>query len=127
MGKEWTPASLFEVLESEVARKILALADDDPVSAETVAEETGASLPTVYRRLNALEEFGLLQSETQIDPDGNHYETYRTTVDRFTIEIGEDDLEVEVERPRDMVDRFEAFWTDLEGGATDERHGEEDP
>lgn len=106
--------TVFDVLGSGVAREILAVAAAEPVAAEYLAEASGASLPTVYRRVNALERHGLLRSETRIDPDGNHYNAYETAVRRVALVIEDEDVSVEVEPERDMVDRFEAFWTDLE-------------
>lgn len=64
-------------------------------SAREVAELTGYSLPTVYRRLNALRQAGLIESQTQIDPGGDHYETFTTVTDRITVDL--DGFEIERE------------------------------
>lgn len=114
MDEAWEPETVFDVLASEEARQILALSGEEPRSAEELAEHTGASLPTIYRRVNALVDLDLLSEETRIDPEGNHYKTFETDVERISLEIGDGDLDVEVERPRDVVDRFGAFWQDLE-------------
>lgn len=114
MGKEWEPEHLFEVLASEAARRILVHCAGEPRSADELADHLDASLPTVYRRLNALEEYDLLRSETRIDPDGNHYRTFETVVDRVSVAVSEAGVEAEIERDRDVVDRFGAFWDDLE-------------
>lgn len=118
MSKEWEPESVFDLLGSERARRILALASEESLSADDLAEHCDASLPTIYRRLNALVEFDLLHEETRIDADGNHYKTYEADVERISVVVGGGDLDVEVEpRGEDMVDRFERFWGDLEGEA----------
>lgn len=114
MGKEWDPDHLFEVLGSEAARRILVACAGEPRSAEELSDLLDASLPTVYRRLNALVDYDLLRSETRIDPDGNHYQTFETAVDRVSVAIDDDGIDAEVERERDVVDRFGAFWDDLE-------------
>ena len=114
VDEAWEPETVFDVLASEEARRILALAAAEPHSAEELAERTGASLPTIYRRVNALADLDLLSEETRIDPDGNHYRTFETDVERISLEIGDGDLDVSVERPRDVVDRFGDFWADLE-------------
>lgn len=114
VGKEWAPDHLLEVLGSEAARRILVYCAGGPRSAEELADHLDASLPTVYRRLNALEDYDLLRSETRIDPDGNHFQTFETAVDRVSVAIEDDGIEAEVERDRDVVDRFGAFWDDLE-------------
>ena len=114
MGDAWEPETVFELLASEEARRILALTAEEPHSAEELAERVDASLPTIYRRVNAMEEFDLLRAETRIDPDGNHYRTFETDVERISLVVEDDGIGVEVERPRDVVDRFGAFWEDLE-------------
>ena len=66
-------------------------------SARELAEATGYSLPTVYRRLNALRQADLIASQLAIDPGGDHYETFAAVPTRIEIEIPGDDA-VAVER-----------------------------
>lgn len=116
MGKEWDPESLVEVFESETARQILALASTEPRSANELADRCGVSSPTIYRRINALLAYDLLEEETRIDTDGNHYRTFETKISRisFEFEDGEVVPTVEREEEADIVDRFERFWSGLE-------------
>lgn len=117
VSKEWNPANVFEVLASETAREVLVLASVEPMAARDLAEHCEASLPTIYRRVNVLVEYDLLEKETEFDPDGNHYNTYETTLDQLCIVIEDGDLSVDVQTERDLVDRFGGLWTDLERGA----------
>lgn len=65
-------------------------------SARELADATGYSLPTVYRRLNALRQADLIASQLAIDPGGDHYETFAAVPTRIEIEIpGEDAVAVE--------------------------------
>lgn len=121
MADDQVDEAVFDVLGSEEARAILGTAGAAPATAEELAEACGASLPTVYRRVNDLEEHGLLRSDTRIDPDGNHYQTYETAVRRVSLSVGDGGVSVEVDRDRDMVDRFEAFWSDLERHSMESR------
>ncbi len=116
VGKEWEPETIFDVLGSERARRILSIASVRPVSAEQLASAIDTSLPTVYRRVNALVEYDLLRENTNIDEEGNHYKTYETNLQRVCFEVSDGGFTVDIQLRRDMVDQFQDFWTDLEGG-----------
>lgn len=115
MTKEWEPETIFDVLGSERARRILSIASVRPVSADDLATAIDASLPTVYRRVNALLDYDLLKENTQIDAEGNHYKTYETNLQRICFEVADGGFTVDIQLRRDLVDQFEDFWSDLEG------------
>ena len=117
MSKEWEPETIFDVLASETAREVLAVASVRAVAADDLAEHCEVSLPTVYRRVNALVEYDLLDEQTELDADGNHYNTYETNLDRICISIEDGDMSIDIELQRDLVDRFGGLWDDLEEGA----------
>lgn len=114
MSKEWDPDTVFDVFGNELAREILVLASAEPMSAAELAAACESSLPTVYRRLNALEEFDFLTHDRQVDPDGHHYKTYETKLEQlcFTIEDGGYTIDIQIRQ--DLVERFGAFWSGLE-------------
>ena len=91
MGKEWNPQNVFDVFGDERARRILTLASERPRSAEALAERLEVSQPTVYRRLDVLEDHDLLRQERRVDGDGHHHKAYETTLEsaRFDVEDGE--------------------------------------
>jgi len=62
---------------------------DDARSAQELAEATGEALPTVYRRLNTLKQAELVDAETAVSPDGNHYQEFFAVSSRLVVEIGE--------------------------------------
>lgn len=111
--KEWNPENVFDVLGSERARHILALASVEPMSADDLAEGCDTSLPTVYRRVDALQEYDLLREEVKIDADGNHYKTFETTLERICFEVEDGGFDIQIELQRDLVDQFEQFWEDF--------------
>jgi len=115
VSKEWDPDTLFDVFGSESARNILALASVEPMSAHELADHLDISEPTVYRRLNVLQNYDLVAEDTRIDDDGNHYKTYETNLERVAFEIDEGEFVVDVRLKRDLVDQFERFWEDLGG------------
>lgn len=120
VAKEWAPDDVFEVLGSELAREIVVLASHEPHSAEELAERTDASLPTIYRRVEALQRYDLLEASVRIDEDGNKYRLFETTLQRVCFEVDDGGFEVDIELRRDMVDKFDALWDDLEGDDGDE-------
>lgn len=109
------PDAVLDVLGDEHARRILALASDQAMSAPALADECGVSEPTAYRRVNDLLDVGLLREDTRIDADGNHYRTFETRVDAIEVAVQDGDLGVAVETDRDLVDRFDALWGDIGG------------
>ncbi|MFB6308285.1 MAG: ArsR/SmtB family transcription factor [Haloarculaceae archaeon] len=115
MGKEWDPENVFDVLGSEEVRKILALTNVKPMSAQELADRLETSRPTVYRRVNTCQEYDLLSEDTEIDADGNHYKVYEANLKRISFELEEGGFDVNIELRRDLVDRFGDFWDDLEG------------
>lgn len=102
--RDWDPETVFDVLGSELARRILALGEIKPCSAEELADYCDASKPTVYRRLNVLQEYDLLVDRRAIDDEGNHYKTYETALESicFAVEAGR--FEVDIELERDLVE-----------------------
>ena len=106
MPTEWDPETVFDVLGNEHVRQILVLASVKPVSAEELADHTDASQPTVYRRVNVLQEYDMLAEQRQLDDEGNHYKTYRTTLEAVCFAVEDGGFTVEVELRRDLVDQF---------------------
>lgn len=114
MDTEWDPESVFDVLGNEHVRQILALASVEPVSADDLADHTDASQPTVYRRVNVLQEYDMLTEETELDDEGNHYKTYRTTLERVCFDVEDGGFTVDIQLRQDAVERFSEVWTDGE-------------
>lgn len=112
--KEWDPSDVFDVFGDTMARRILVLASERPLSADDLAEQLDVSRPTIYRRVNALRNYDLLRERQQIDADGNHYQRFETTLKRVTLEIGDGGYDVSLTMRQRLADQFESFWNDLE-------------
>lgn len=106
MTSEWDPENLFDVFGNELARETLVLANAEPMSADELAAHCDHSQPTVYRRLNTLEEYDLVAEEQEVDPDGHHYKSYETKLRdvRFTVEDG--GFTIDLRLRQDLVDTF---------------------
>lgn len=114
VSEDPSPADLFSLLDDEYARSILTKTSKQPMSAQTLSTECDASLPTIYRRLNDLEEENLVEKRTQLEADGNHRAVYEATVEHVEVDIVDGDLTVRVTE-RDTADRFTQVWEDMRG------------
>lgn len=100
----WDADTLFDVFERETARKILALTSVEPMSAGALAERTDESEPTIYRRIDALTEYDLLEERTRIDDDGNHYSVYETNLEEVCFHLEDGGFTIDVTYRRELVD-----------------------
>lgn len=117
--KVWDPTDIFEVFGDPLARRILVFASDRRVSADDLAEQLDVSRPTIYRRLNALIDYDLLRERQEIDAQGNHYQSYESTLRRVTFEIEDGGYNIDLTMRQTLADQFESFWSDLEGSNTE--------
>lgn len=124
MTKEWEPENVFEVIGSEVARQILALASRRPMAATELADICQVSEPTVYRRIHALQEYEMLDESVAYDDDGHHYKLYQTNLEELRMQVDAGQLDVNLHYDEDYTDKFVEFWSDLEAGAGESLAGE---
>ncbi len=101
---EWDAETLFDVFERETARKILALTSVEPMAAQELAERTDESEPTIYRRLDALEEYDLIEERTHIDADGNHYSEYETNLEEVCFQLEDGGFTIDVTYRKELVE-----------------------
>jgi Sugar-specific transcriptional regulator TrmB. len=100
------PETVATLLADEAARTILTETVREPRSAAELTETCQVSGPTVYRRLESLERAELIDMETRLDPDGDHYEVYSATLDRAVFDLQPETLDCSVSRRERMADRF---------------------
>lgn len=105
MSSGWDPETVFDVFGSESARKIIALASDEPTTADELATHLTVSQPTVYRRVDELLEYDLLTERDHIDDEGNHYNTYVTNLDAVTFRVEDGSFVVDLQLERDVAGR----------------------
>ncbi|QLG28902.1 helix-turn-helix domain-containing protein [Halorarum halophilum] len=113
MSVEVDPAEVLGLLYDEYARSILMRTSSKPMSADQLADACDASISTVYRRVDELEELGLIHGEEQYDPNGDHYRTFEAVVDHVGIDIEDGDLSVTMSRSENRADRFTRAWENL--------------
>ena len=93
---------LLSLLSNDYARAIMAEISDEALPAREIARRLDISRATVYRRLDWLEEAGVLESTMSYEPNGNHRQQFRVTVDRLALSLEPDGISV------DDVDRSTA-------------------
>jgi len=107
-------AELLSLLDDEYARAILIETSKEPMSADTLTERCDASPPTVYRRIDRLDEHDLVEAEQELDPDGHHYKTYRARLERVSVELSDGEMDVRVDRSdENAADRFTRLYEEL--------------
>lgn len=117
--KEWEPSDVFDVFGDALARRILVLASDRPLSADDLAQQLEVSRPTIYRRVNALIDYDLLRESEQIDVKGNNYQSFETTLQRVTFEIDNGGYNIDLTMRQSLAEQFDSFWTGLEASSSE--------
>ena len=110
--------SIEEILDTigdEHARRVLAAISREPRSAKELSEECDLSLPTVYRRIEMLNQYNLVKDQTLVADDGNHYEIYESNFDSTVIRLEDDtgEYDIRIYRKENVPDRFASLWDDL--------------
>jgi DNA-binding transcriptional ArsR family regulator len=85
-GKE-----LLDLLSDQYTARILEALSVEPRPARELASICDMSRPTVYRRLDRLQEHGLVSTDEDLDPDGHHRKVFTTCLERVTVELTDDD------------------------------------
>ncbi len=92
-----SPETLIALLSDEYARAFLGAIRTEAKSARELAEECGTSRSTVYRRLDRLQEAGLVVKRLECEPKGHHRQTFAAAVDTVGVELGDGGFETDIE------------------------------
>lgn len=112
MVEDCDPVDLFALLDDEYARSILAATSQTSMTATELSEQCEMSLSTIYRRTEQLEQCGLLTTELEVDPDGNHTTIYSAALQRLTVELDDGAYDVNI-KTQSMTQEFADAFTDL--------------
>lgn len=104
---------VLDTIGDPYARNVLAAICRRPQSAKELADDLDHSLPTVYRRLDVLEEHNLITARTNVADDGNHHEIYESNFDSVLISVEDDEYDIRIYRRDDLPDRFSDLWNEL--------------
>jgi DNA-binding transcriptional ArsR family regulator len=98
------------LLDDEHARAVLAVADDGPVSASELVDSVDASAQTVYRRVDALREAGLLSEATRPRSDGHHESVYVTSFEELRVRLEDGSFKTSIDTEADAADQLTDLW-----------------
>ena len=93
--------AILALLGDQYTRRILSLLVERPRTGRELDEATEMSRPTIYRRLEQLDEQGLVRTEMQFDPDGHHRKRFHATVGGFDFEVNPDGIDASARYPND--------------------------
>jgi predicted transcriptional regulator len=78
---------LLEALDDADCRDILDATGNDALSASEVSERCDLPLSTTYRKLEILDDAGLLVERTRINHTGKHVSEYVRAIDDVTVSV----------------------------------------
>ncbi|SFR36634.1 ArsR/SmtB family transcription factor [Halogeometricum limi] len=84
---------LLDALGDEVAREILVAGKQGPVTAEELADSCGVSESTIYRRLDRLNELGLVERCNPLLSASKG--SYQTRIDGLSLAVDEEGISIE--------------------------------
>ncbi|MFB6201933.1 MAG: ArsR/SmtB family transcription factor [Halorhabdus sp.] len=113
MDEERSIEEILDTIGDEYARRVLAAISREPRSAKELSEECDLSLPTVYRRIEMLDEYDLIKDQTLVADDGNHYKVYKSNFESTVITLEDDEYKVRIYREENLPDRFTQLWSEL--------------
>lgn len=112
MSEDGDLETLAGFFEDDAARTILAETSTQPMTVNELADRLDVSKPTIYRRIERLEEYDLLTAS--IRPSGSHQEkVYRATFDRLILSLEDGTYSYRIERTERMADRLTRFVDQL--------------
>ncbi|MDS0222038.1 winged helix-turn-helix domain-containing protein [Haloarcula sp. S1AR25-5A] len=116
MAEDPSPTEVFALLDDEYARALLAATSHRPMTATELSNDCDMSLSTVYRRLDALEDCGLVAARTRLADDGHHPDVYEAQMDELTVCLtdGTFDVSLAVESTtHEFADALVDLWEGL--------------
>jgi len=96
-GETDATTGIFQLLGDDHSRRILLAADREPRTASDLSEICDTSLTTIYRRVSALEEHGLLRKHSTVGADGAHRSQFETTLEEIHVTVSDGELSLSVE------------------------------
>lgn len=88
---------LLRTLEDGDCRRILQCLQQAPSSAMELAESCDVAQSTIYRKLDSLEEAGLVSARIRVNKTGGHTREYNTSLQSLRVECGASGIELVVE------------------------------
>lgn len=108
-GPDFT--TVVDLLSDRHVRTILSATSMKPCSATELAERCDASTQTIYRRLERLEETGLVSDRVRARDDGHHDTVYTARLEHVSITLHDGEFEFTIEHTHpDPADELTDLW-----------------
>lgn len=88
---------LLALLGDEYTRKILSTVGEESLPAREIANRSDISRATVYRRINRLEDVGVVEEVMSIHPEGQHRREFRIAHDRIELSLVDREVSTEAD------------------------------
>lgn len=86
------PGEFLSLIGDEHTQEILTTLGEQSLPAREIVDRSSVSRSTVYRRLDRLEEVGLVETTMSLHPDGHHRKEFRVVVEKVELRPGDDTL-----------------------------------
>lgn len=113
MGEESDLEVVAGFLEDETTRQILAKTSSEPMTVNELATHVDASKPTIYRRIERLEEHDLVTATIHPTDTGPQEKVFRATFDQLVVSLSDGTYSYSIERTERMADRLTRFVDQL--------------
>ena len=105
--------AVLDTIGDERTRTVLAAIAHEPGSVSDLTEQLNLSEATIYRRIDTLEEHGLVAERTLVADDGNHYSVYWSDFSGTVVALDGDEYTVHVLREGELPDALSEFREEL--------------
>lgn len=111
-----SPVDAIEAMGDSYSLDILSALSRDTMSVKQLSEQLDVPIATAYRRVEELEETGLLESKgKQMNEDGRRVKVYSSRVDEIHVSFVDGDPYVEVETRSEARKSIDDAWRKLQG------------
>lgn len=95
---EGTPSTdeLLDLFGDEYTRRVFEAVARQPRGGRAVASAADVSRATAYRRLNALRDAGLVDSQMAVDEDGHHRERFEAVAAAFSVSLEDGSMDATI-------------------------------
>lgn len=90
-------SALLALLSDETCSDIFTSLEAGPLTVAELHDELGVPVSTLYRKVDALVDVGLLAEQTRYQSDGNHKSEYARSVSELSLDVNLSDARVAIE------------------------------
>lgn len=105
------PVSVLDCLGDEYSVRILSALTGDEMSAKGISEDLGIPIATVYRRIEDLEDVGLIEFEGKaLTNEDKRVKVYRSYVDELRVFFEPNEPQVEMKKYSEAKRSIDEAW-----------------